>query len=181
VTEPTNFNCVVFDKDSVLADTRHRRWAAPEGHAKTIRRNWTKYAELCEGDAPVQGSVALARLLAPTHTIVILTGAPEVPSVVGATQRWLHKHAIPYHAIFFMPEEDERDSAIWKGEMLELLKVQGYHLRLMIDDWFKVADSAAESNVPFLQVCPPGGPSMGDHDNPDLRTGEFPLILKQDS
>lgn len=143
---------VIFDLDSTLADTRHRRAHLPVRPIRPI--DWVDYHSRCVDDAPIEGRVVLARLLAPRHHIAIITARPDTPEISDPTLAWLDTHDVPFDRIFFMPL-DAVFADIWKATATENLAAT-VPVALVVDDSWTNGAALEPLGVPFLHVTPPG-------------------------
>ena len=145
---------VVFDLDSTLADTRHRREHLPIG--ATCPADWTGYHVHCLGDRPVLGTIALVRLLHPNHRIVIVTARPDETAVRANTAAWLVAQDVPHDGVIFLPLDELRPPAEWKAETVEKLRADLGDVVLAVDDWGPNGWAIEATGTPFLHVARPG-------------------------
>lgn len=158
---------VIFDLDGTLADTRHRRPFLPfnpQGPA-----DWIDYHSHCPDDPPIAGRIALARLLAEHHDIVIITARPATTIVMERTATWLAEHAVPYASIEFMPltEVSVHD---WKARVVDELQMTD-PVVLAVDDWWQNGDALEAIGIPVVHVTPPGIGRVGEQVSPLVRPG----------
>jgi hypothetical protein len=140
---------VVVDLDSTLADTRQRHFLSPtEDDTKT----WEDYAGACENDVPIEGSVALVRLLYPYYFIYILTGRDGSARV--KTEAWLEKNRIPYDLLRMREIDDVEGNGLYKSREIAKMRDMGYNVRLFMDDWPEVCESVEIEGTPSLCVNP---------------------------
>ena len=145
---------VCVDLDSTLCDTRHRQHMI---HAADdpVPTDWRAYSLACADDAPIEGSIALLRLLALSCRIVILSARDEAAR--GLTERWLRDHQVPYdRLILYRPQVDDADMGAFKAAQVERLRAEGAEVALMVEDALPVAASIRALGVATLLVRPPG-------------------------
>ena len=139
----------LFDLDGTLADTRHRRSylpVEPQGPA-----DWVDYHARCRQDAPIPGPIALARLLAAHHRIVVVSARPNVPLVRRRTEGWLARHDVPFDELHLQPL-DAPSVQEWKASVVAAVGP----VALAVDDWWQNVDALVAAGVPVLHVTPPG-------------------------
>lgn len=140
---------VVFDKDSCLGDTRHRWHLVP----KDGPADWEAYSMACGGDAPLRGTVALARLLYPANLIHVCSGSNDSSRQV--TEQWMTRNRIPYDAIYQRPAGDKRENWQLKVDYVNFLQASGLEVVLFAEDHPDVGPRIeAETGVPVLGVNP---------------------------
>jgi hypothetical protein len=152
----TSSTTVVFDLDSTLADTRHRRQHLPEDAQGPA--DWIDYHSHCLGDAPIAGRIQLAYLLSKHHRIVIITARPNTPAIHANTHRWLDRHQVPRDDVILLPLDETRSPSEWKTEVVEKLISDGADVVLAVDDWWATGTALEELGVPFLHVARPYTP-----------------------
>lgn len=146
---------IVFDLDSTLADTRHRRKHLPVD-PKT-GADWIDYHLHCEHD-DLLDTVTLIDLLADIHEIVIVSARPDTPEVREATVNWLAKREIEYSHLILKPlDMPLRDTAAWKAAMVADLP----SVALFVDDWAPNCEAVARLGVPTICVRAPEGSVAG--------------------
>lgn len=144
--------CVFFDLDSTLSDSRQRRHLIADNHEDT---DWVAYSLAAGDDLPVPGTVAMARALAPTHDLYIVTGRSEEAWEV--TLDWLARHDLDLFADVFMRGTSDRTSnAEHKVKVMrEWMDVHEREISFLVEDWPKVADAVyAELGIPVVLVNP---------------------------
>lgn len=140
---------VVFDKDSCLADTRHRWHLVP----KDGPADWEAYSLACGDDTPLPGTVTLARLLYPAHLVHVCSGSNDSSREV--TLRWMDLHRIPYDEVYQRPAGDRRPNWQLKAEYVRRLQSLGLEVVLFVEDHPEVGPRIeAETGVPVLGVNP---------------------------
>jgi len=141
---------VVFDKDSTLADTRHRWHLAPGAGAEP---DWDAYSAACLGDPLLPGPATLTRLLHPHHQVHVCSGSNDTSR--QATLQWLTVHRIPYDALYQRPPGDRRKNWRLKTDYVNSLRALGVEVVLFVEDHPEVAAMIeAETGVPVLGVNP---------------------------
>lgn len=154
---------IIWDLDSTLCDTRHRRHLMPEKHLwGTDEASWDEYSRGCAGDAAIPGALALYRLLEPRYTMTILSARAGLPEVYRATHTWLKDHGIRrYRSLILRPANSPASISPteWKRERVQYMLDQGTKIHLAIDDHPGSAVMFADLGIPTLVVTPPG---LGD-------------------
>jgi len=85
------------------------------------------------------------------YTVILASGRSEEHR--EQTERWLAKHAIPYHALFMRPLKDSRQDAIIKREIYEQ-HIQGkYSIKFVLDDRVQVVGLWRSLGLTCLQVA----------------------------
>jgi len=142
---------VMFDLDSVLADTRHRWGLSPAVNPATT---WDDYAAACAGDSPLMGTVMVARLLWPHHQVHIVSGSPQ--SSWGHRAAWLDRHGVPWDYMRLRhPSEDGMRNGDLKIGYIETVRAAGVEVLLFAEDWGRAAEDIHEhTGVPVLGVNP---------------------------
>jgi hypothetical protein len=145
-------NVVCWDLDSTLADTVHRQHmvdavrAGGEG-APT----WDDYSLQCMNDDPIDGSVALLRLLYPYYLQHIVSGRGEIAH--DLTQVWLGRHSIPVDHVEL--RKGDTDNALFKIRYIRHLQATGYRVALFCEDHGPAGEEIEEATgVPVLGVNP---------------------------
>lgn len=145
---------VVFvDLDSTLCDTRQRWSMLAEDPGQT---DWVAYSLACADDAPIEGTVALVKMLFAHYTIVILSG--RMKQADAATRKWLSDHGVPYDMILLRADEDEYiPNGEWKSQQITQFKefFNSAEIALLIDDWPEVKEVIERDHgIPVLMVNP---------------------------
>jgi hypothetical protein len=154
-TDRDTLPVVVFDLDSTLADTRHRRQYL-EGITITCPEDWAQYHTHCLDDAPVHGTIQLARLLHPHHRITILTARPDTKEIREKTEMWLDLHQVMYDSLILLPLDEHRPTGEWKTDVVAKMQADGYDVALMVDDWGPNGRAIEAAGTPFLHIARPG-------------------------
>ena len=144
---------VCVDLDSTLCDTRHRRnlIRAADDPEPT---DWRAYSLACADDAPIEGPIALVRLLARSCSIVIISARDEAARAL--TETWLRTNDVPYdRLILLQPERDGSDMAAFKVAQVSRLLADGARVDLIVEDAPAIAAAMHELGVPTLLVQPP--------------------------
>lgn len=143
----------LFDLDSTLADTRHRRGLVPIDPRTAA--DWLPYAIAAGEDAPVPGTIRMARMFASAgHGVYIITARPRTPEIAGITAEWLTRHDVPCDRLFLMPGGLSSVSDWKRGVVTEILREST--VALAVDDWYQNCDMFTELGIPTLHVAAPG-------------------------
>lgn len=103
---------ITSDLDGVLADNTHRA-----GQLAANPPDWQAVAEAIPHDKPVMPLILMLRLFAARgHVIHILTGRAETTR--AATEAWLDKYAVPYHALRMRADDDARPQVLLKRDFI---------------------------------------------------------------
>lgn len=142
---------VLWDLDSTLCSTWHRQHMIPA--IKAGEATWDQYALLCADDEPIEGAVALARLLAPHYRQFAVSGRSGLAATL--TSDWVLKHQIPLDQVILRPYGDFTENSLLKVKAIGRLRGEGYDVRLFIEDWPPVAQLIRDqTGVPVLVVNP---------------------------
>ena len=155
--DPACPTAVVWDLDSVLADTRARQHLVPK--VKSGLLTWEDYALACGSDVPFPAAAALLALLWPHHLQVILTNRSDAAR--AATRDWIYMHGLQVDRLIMRPAVQARECVIeaeayqWKVAELDALKSEGIEVELYIEDWPAAAEYISNrSEIPVLTVNP---------------------------
>lgn len=141
----------VFDLDGTLADLTHRL-----EYIQCKPKNWAKFFEACDKDAPISWVINLMALLwAATaesgDAVIILSGRAE--RVREKTETWLRTHEIQYSRLIMRKDGDFRADEVSKPELLQsyLDEHPGATVEFIIDDRQRVVDMWREKGYNVLQ------------------------------
>jgi hypothetical protein len=145
---------MLWDLDSTVCRTVHRRHLVPlirEGKA-----TWDQYAMMCADDEPIEGSVALMRLLATgpgAYRHIAVSGRGS--SAAELTWGWTARHGVPLAAIILRPSGDHTPNGTWKVGVIRALQRAGADIRLCFEDWAAAAAVIrAETGIPVVGINP---------------------------
>lgn len=138
---------ILVDLDSTVADTRHRSHLTPHNDPTAT---WDSYSMHCDGDAPIQGTVALLRLLVARHRIAIVSGRSF--EAVDLTMDWLSQHRVPWDVMRLRYQDDCEDPLEYKRSVLQELENQD--IVLALEDWPAVAQMWEDNGIPTVCVNP---------------------------
>lgn len=155
MTQPEVFSrahdVVAWDLDSTVFDTSHRQYLIDE--VKARRATWDDYSMLCVNDTPVPGSAELMRLLAQTTRQVAISGRSQC--ALDLTWQVARKFSIPLDDIRLRPDGDNTENGLFKVGELNRLELEGFRVRLFIEDWPPSAEFIRKmTRVPVLVVNP---------------------------
>jgi hypothetical protein len=145
---------VGWDLDSSLCRTAHRRHLIPEIRAK--RATWDDYSMLCLEDEPIEGAVALMRLMTEMdpyvqHVAISGRSARALP----LTSQWAFRHGVPLSRFMLRPDGDHTPNGKWKVKCLRQLEDEGLTVRLFVEDWDQAAKYIREeTGIPVLGLNP---------------------------
>ncbi|HEY9715714.1 MAG TPA: HAD family hydrolase [Chroococcales cyanobacterium] len=140
--------CVIFDLDGTLCDCRHR--------LQFVRRHpkdWKSFfqPERVFRDPPHEDIVELAKTLAKSYALIIVTGRPD--SLYEVSRDWLQQHEIPAAKIYMRQQGDHRKDTEVKEEILEQIEFDQYEPFLVVDDRKAVVEMWRENGLTCLQVA----------------------------
>lgn len=108
----------VFDVDGTIADLSHRLQ-----YVQTSPKNWKAFELGYVFDEPIQQTISVLNALrASGDKIVIVTARMGSTQGREDTQAWLEHHGIKYDAIFMREDQDYRDDAIIKEELIDIIE-----------------------------------------------------------
>jgi hypothetical protein len=140
---------ICSDIDSSIADTRQRREQCPTVNPVS---DWTRYAMLCNADAPIVGTIrALQIFRAAGYGIHLVSNRPEAARKL--TERWLHRYHVPYDVLRLRRTADLQGDDL-KLSYLAELRHSGFEPVLFIEDWVGTAEAIEAAGVPVLCVNP---------------------------
>jgi hypothetical protein len=143
---------VGWDLDSSVASTLHRRTLIPEIRAG--RKTWHDYSLLCLEDEPIEGAVALMRLMVvtcPRIAHVAISGRSA--QARDLTEAWAEKHEVPFGRYMLRPDDQPNEG--WKVQCIRQLQDEGHTVALFVEDWAPAARYIREqTGVPVLGVNP---------------------------
>jgi uncharacterized HAD superfamily protein len=132
--------------DGTLADVGHRLH-----HIKGPgRKDWHRFFEGMDDDAPNAEIVNMVRSYAKDHEIVIVTGRPD--AYRKRTVAWLNRYEVPFSRLFMRRERDHRPDYVVKKEILESLGAEKERVTLVIDDRPSVCDMWRDCGLKVHQV-----------------------------
>jgi uncharacterized HAD superfamily protein len=115
--------------------------------------SWDVYCAARMDDAPIPGTVTLARLLYPHHQVHVCSGSEA--SSANVTRSWLDTHRVPYDVLRQRAEGDHRPNAELKIAYIEELHASGLRVVLFLEDHPEVAAQISwRTGVPVLGVNP---------------------------
>lgn len=150
---------ILFDVDGTLANCEHR-----VHHVQNGNRDWNKFFAEMHLDTPVEPVVWLTKVLADYDrlstyeqnrervAIIVVTARPDNYRV--ETKSWFVQHGVRYDKMYMRKENDHRQDAIVKQEILEQIMKDGYEPFLVIDDRQQVVDMWRSFGITTLQCAP---------------------------
>jgi predicted secreted acid phosphatase len=163
-------DAVGFDLDSTIANTYHRQWMVPAILAKGPGApTWDDYSMECANDTPIEGTVALMRMLSSAgHLIFIITGRSAAAEAL--TRHWLNRHHIPCDALLMRPAGDRTANGKYKVQQIRKAADLGYKVTLFVEDWPEAGDYITEhTGIPCLLVNA-NYPADAPHQNENSRS-----------
>lgn len=148
---------IIWDLDSTLCDTRHRRHLMPERDQWHLNDSWVDYSRACGDDEPIPGAVALFKLLMGGHDLIVMSARSGLASVRRDTHAWLIRHGMDrYQTLILRPVDSPLSPTEWKKARLQWMVDAGQQIDLAIDGHPGTAAVFAELGIPTLVVTPPG-------------------------
>jgi hypothetical protein len=143
---------VAFDFDSTIASTVRRRPLIPAD--KDDGPGWQAYSQACADDEPIEGTVALMRVLRSFLSLHIVTGRSELAR--SASVAWLRRFDVPYDRLFMRSVSDDRlPNAYLKIKYIRQMARSGNEVVLFVEDWEPCArEIRTATGVPVLMVNP---------------------------
>jgi hypothetical protein len=157
---------VLWDLDSTICNTRHRQPMIPAIRAKA-GPTWEDYSRACTDDTPVEGTIALVRLLDSMDPLAAVrqyavSGRSECAR--DATLEWFKRHQVPIDDVFLRPDGDHTPNGRYKVGVIRRLRESGIDVVLLVEDWKQTADYIREkTGVPVLLVQGDYDPEAGDN------------------
>jgi phosphoglycolate phosphatase-like HAD superfamily hydrolase len=136
---------VVFDMDGVLSDA-----AARQHYLEWPRRDWDAFFEACGEDQAIDEVVRLLDLLAADLHVVLLTARPL--RVRPQTLAWLQRYGLRWDLLVMRGEGDYSSSSHYKRAMVDLLRGEGFELRLAFEDDQRNVDMFHAAGVPCVYI-----------------------------
>jgi ribonuclease J len=149
----TTRRTICVDLDSTLCDTSHRHHLVLPGDERA-NTDWVAYSMECAGDAPIEGTCRLVRLLATQFRIVLVSSRDEQARTL--TETWLAAQGIPFDELILGGVDGAPSGlAAFKAHHVAALIERGEHVTLVIDDMPGLSTALAPLGVPVLTVRPP--------------------------
>lgn len=145
---------VGWDLDSSLCSTMHRRHLIPKIRAGEA--TWDDYSMLCVDDPPIEGAVALMRLMKEMdHRVRHVAISGRSARAMRLTNAWADKHRVPLSRIMLRPDGDHTPNGPWKVQCIRKLEAEGNQVRLFVEDWDETARYVREhTGIPVLGLNP---------------------------
>lgn len=153
---------VCWDMDSSVRSTMQRRHLIPA--IRCGEATWHDYSMLAADDEPVEGAVALMRMLSPDYLNIAVSGASD--GALDITVDWAKRHEVPLDDYLLRPDGDAIPVSEWKVTCVRRLRAAGLVVRLFVEDWAADAAAIRAEGVPVLGVNPfdPGSMLMTQAD-----------------
>ena len=136
---------VVFDVEGVLADAQHRQHLLDGWH-----RDWNAFFDACDRDGLIGEQAALADLLDPSLTIVLLTARPS--RVQAKTEDWLRRHNVRWDLLIMRDYGDYSLARDFKHYTVYELRQFGFELRLALEDDPRNQVMFAREGIPCMYI-----------------------------
>lgn len=142
---------ILVDVDGTIADNEHR-----QHFLRNNPKQWKEYDALMKQDTTHDDIIWLVKTLHSAGCkILIVTARQGRPDIVKTTKWWLDKVAGlegVYEKIYHRDGNDYRDDGIVKLELLEQIKIDGYHPYMVLDDRNRVVNAWRSVGLRCLQV-----------------------------
>lgn len=139
--------CYLFDLDGTLSDLTHRLH-----HIQKEPKDWNAFFDGCADDAPIPHIIELAITLhdADGPEVVFVSGRSD--RVRGATVDWLDRQGLNC-PLYMRKEGDHRPDNLVKGELLDVIRADGYEPVMAFDDRDQVVKMWRAKGIPCAQVA----------------------------
>jgi len=139
---------VIFDIDGTLSNLDHRLHFIKDG-----AHDWSSFFANCIADTLVHPVADMLRRYHddPDITVLIATGRPS--DYGPHTISWLAKNDIQYETLYMRNEDDYRNDAIIKREILHKIQ-ENYEVVFTVDDRQRVVDMWRDEGILCMQVGP---------------------------
>ena len=143
---------VIFDVDGTLADNRHRQHLAPRGASHGVgaihkQGSWKEFFDAMHLDVPNEAVAWLARLIwtkASGVRLILVTGRAE--RFRHGTEKWLRDHKINYDVMHMRGNDDYRDDAEVKKDILDRIR-ENHEVLFSVDDRASVVNMWRDNGV----------------------------------
>lgn len=138
---------VIFDIDGTLADISQRIH-----HIRNRPKNWDAFNEGMAKDKAIHSMIRLCNILytAGLH-IILCSGRNERNRI--ETVEWLKQQGVNYHELLLRKDNDKRQDAVIKREMLQNLDKS--RILFVVEDRSRVVEMWRSEGLTCLQ-CAPG-------------------------
>lgn len=144
--------CFIFDIDGTLANCEHRRHLVELSETRK-KKDWDKFFALAPKD-PVHEPVAMVfRALVNRYPILIVSARRAEER--EATIKWLRVNNLwAYPRLLYMREpDDKRDDDIFKHEVLQQIRKDGWNPVGVFDDRKRVVDMWRREGLTCFHVA----------------------------
>lgn len=138
---------IIVDIDGTIADCSHRKHFVTNGN-----HDWDSFYENMVDDKPIKSIVNLINSFKEIigNEVILCTGRPQ--EYLTITRQWLIDNNVFYDSMYMRKTGDFRPDEIVKKEMLQMIKDNGFHPELVIDDRMKVVNMWKETGLMVLAV-----------------------------
>lgn len=149
---------VGWDLDGTVARSAHRKYLIPL--IKAGEAEWEDYHALCPKDEPIEGAVALMRLMkAMNPRVQHIAISYRSWTAQDLTWRWVKEHDIPLDRLMLCPhyvthnlDPGAQTSGLWKVQCIRQLRSEGIDVQVHLEDWLEDAGIITEmTGVPVLR------------------------------
>lgn len=159
--------CIIVDLDGTIADCSHRLHYVQDGN-----RDWPAFFDNIPGDSPILPLIDLVKTYyqAGETSVLLVSGRPD--SHKSHTEEWLAKHDVPYNFLHMRKAGDNRQDAIIKKEILDVIQ-DDYTVLFTVDDRPQVIRMWRENGV----LCLACKPEDGDTQQLPLRSPTLNVLI----
>lgn len=135
----------IFDVDGTLMNINHRRH-----HVTGEVKNWKEFKAMTAFDQPYPHIHALAQKLSQsvTDTLFVVSGRNETEREVTEDQL----RNINYRELFMRPNDNFEPDHVFKKQILDYLRENGYEPDIVVDDRPQVVQMWRDEGIPVLDV-----------------------------
>jgi hypothetical protein len=158
VGPPLRRLAVSWDLDGTLARSAHRKYLIPL--IKAGEASWEDYHALCPKDEPIEGAVALLRLMqAMNPRVRHIAVSYRSQTAEDLTRQWLDDSGIRLDRLMLCPpwvthhrDPGPQSSGLWKVQCIRQLASEGTDVQVHLEDWLEDAAIITElTGVPVLR------------------------------
>jgi hypothetical protein len=149
---------VGWDLDGTLARSAHRKHLLPPEEKANDEDSWADWREAACKDEPIEGAVALMRLMTAMNPLVQhIAISYRGIACLEDTRQWAEEHGIPLSRYMLCPLWIHRNrrpdsSRVWKIMCIRQLRTEGIDVQVFLEDWLEDAQAITEATgVPVLR------------------------------
>lgn len=144
--------CFIFDIDGTLADCQHRRHLVELSETRK-KKDWDKFFALAPKDPVLEPVAMVFRALVARYPILIVSARRFEER--EATTKWLRQNGLwAYPKKLYMREKDDkRDDDVFKHEVLQQIRAEGWEPVGVFDDRKRVVDMWRREGLTCFHVA----------------------------